>query len=73
MIKKAMIDLHKEKIIPLIQIHDELNISIENKEQSQKVIAIMENAVELKVPNKVDYEIGEHWGSIQKDISNEED
>ena len=73
MIKKAMIDLHKEKIIPLIQIHDELNISIENKEQSQKVIDIMENAVKLKVPNKVDYEIGEHWGSIQKDISNEED
>ena len=73
MIKKAMIDLHKEKIIPLIQIHDELNISVENKEQSQKVIAIMENAVTLKVPNKVDYEIGEHWGSIQKDISNEGD
>ena len=73
MIKKAMIDLHKEKIIPLIQIHDELNISVENKEQSQKVIDIMEHAVELKVPNKVDYEIGEHWGSIQKDISNEED
>ena len=36
-------------------------------------MAIMENAVTLKVPNKVDYEIGEHWGSIQKDISNEED
>ena len=35
--------------------------------------AIMENAVKLKVPNKVDYEIGEHWGSIQKDISNEGD
>ena len=33
----------------------------------------MEQAVELKVPNKVDYEVGEHWGSIQKDISNEED
>ena len=73
MIKKAMINLHKEKIVPLIQIHDELNISIESKEQSKKVIEIMENVVELKVPNKVDYEVGEHWGSIQKDISDEED
>ena len=73
MIKKAMINLHKEKIVPLIQIHDELNISVESKEQSEKVIEIMEQAVELKVPNKVDYEVGEHWGSIQKDISNEED
>ena len=73
MIKKAMIDLHKEKITPLIQIHDELNISIENKEQSKKVIEIMEEAVKLKVPNKVDYEVGEHWGSIQKEASNEKD
>ena len=73
MIKKAMINLHKEKIVPLIQIHDELNISVESKEQSEKVIEIMEQAVELKVPNKVDYEVGEHWGSIQQDISNEED
>jgi len=73
MIKKAMIDLHKEKITPLIQIHDELNISIENKEQSKKVIEIMEEAVKLKVPNKVDYEVGEHWGSIQKEVLNEED
>ena len=72
MIKKAMIDLHKEKITPLIQIHDELNISIENKEQSKKVIEIMEEAVKLKVPNKVDYEVGEHWGSIQKEVLNEE-
>ena len=73
MIKKAMIDLHKEKIVPLIQIHDELNVSIESKEQSKKVTEIMEQAVELKVPNKVDYEVGEHWGSIQKDISDEKD
>ena len=73
MIKKAMVDLHKEKIIPLIQIHDELNISIENEEQKNKVIEIMEEAVALKVPNKVDYEVGEHWGSIQKEVLNEED
>tara|TARA_R110002020_G_scaffold110026_2_gene254374 strand:- start:564 stop:2444 length:1881 start_codon:yes stop_codon:yes gene_type:complete len=73
MIKKAMIDLHKEKIVPLIQIHDELNISVENKQQAEKIIKIMEQAVNLTVSSKVDYEVGEHWGSIQKDISDEED
>ena len=26
--------------------------------------AIMENAVKLKVPNKVDYESGDNWGDI---------
>jgi len=25
----------------------------------------MESAVELKVPNKVDYESGENWGQIK--------
>jgi len=73
MIKKAMINLHKEKIVPLIQIHDELNVSVENTKQAKKIKEIMEEAVKLKVPNKVDYEVGEHWGSIQKDISDEED
>ena len=26
--------------------------------------AIMENAVKLKIPNKVDYESGDNWGDI---------
>ena len=29
MTKKAMIELHKEGIIPHIQVHDELDISVE--------------------------------------------
>ena len=33
-----------------------------NKEQ---IIEIMESAVELKVPNKVDYESGANWGEIK--------
>jgi len=65
MIKKAMLDLYKENIIPLIQIHDELNISIENEKQSDRVKEIMEQAVQLEVPNKVDYESGKHWGVIE--------
>jgi DNA polymerase I-like protein with 3'-5' exonuclease and polymerase domains len=64
MTKKAMLDLHNEGIIPHIQIHDELDISIENETQAKKIIEIMENAVKLEVPNKVDYEFGENWGEI---------
>ena len=65
MTKKAMIDLYKEGIIPHIQVHDELDISVESPEQAQKIIEIMENAVKLEVPNKVDYESGDNWGSIK--------
>ena len=65
MTKKAMIELYKEGIIPHIQVHDELDISIQDQEHSDKVKEIMESAVDLKIPNKVDYEHGPNWGSIK--------
>ena len=64
MTKKAMLELYKEGIIPHIQIHDELDLSIKDDKQANKVIEIMENAVTLEVPNKVDYEHGDTWGDI---------
>ena len=64
MTKKAMLDLYEEGIVPHIQIHDELDISVESEEQAKKIIEIMENAVTLAVPNKVDYESGDTWGDI---------
>jgi DNA polymerase I-like protein with 3'-5' exonuclease and polymerase domains len=64
MTKKAMVDLYKEGIIAHIQIHDELDLSVESPEQAAKIIDIMENAVTLEVPNKVDYESGNTWGDI---------
>ncbi len=32
--------------------------------KTKKIIEIMENAVTLEVPNKVDYESGDNWGDI---------
>tara|TARA_R110002049_G_scaffold90685_1_gene227079 strand:- start:364 stop:2223 length:1860 start_codon:yes stop_codon:yes gene_type:complete len=64
MTKQSMLALYNEGIIPHIQIHDELDISIESMEQVEKIIEIMEAAVTLEVPNKVDYEEGSCWGDI---------
>ena len=64
MTKKAMLELYKEGIIPHIQIHDELDLSIKDDTEAKKVIEIMEEAVKLEVPNKVDYEFGNNWGDI---------
>jgi len=64
MTKKAMLDLYKEGIIPHIQIHDELDISVVDDNHAKKIVQIMENAVTLAIPNKVDYESGETWGDI---------
>jgi DNA polymerase I-like protein with 3'-5' exonuclease and polymerase domains len=63
MTKKAMIELHKEGIVPHIQVHDELDISV--KDNANKIKEIMENSVSLEVPNKVDYESGPNWGIIK--------
>ena len=65
MTKKAMIKLHKEGIVPHIQVHDELDISVEDLEHAEKIKNIMEEAVSLEVPNKVDYESGPNWGNIK--------
>ena len=65
MTKKAMVDLYKEGITPHIQVHDELDISVESAEHADKIKQIMEGAVTLEVPNKVDYESGANWGNIK--------
>jgi DNA polymerase I-like protein with 3'-5' exonuclease and polymerase domains len=65
MTKKAMVDLYKEGLLAHIQIHDELDFSIESETQADKIKEIMEQAVDLKVPNKVDYESGPNWGEIK--------
>ena len=65
MTKKAMLELHKEGIIPHIQVHDDLDISVKNKQQAELIKSVMEDAVSLEVPNKVDYESGPNWGTIK--------
>ena len=65
MTKRSMVALYQNGIIPHIQIHDEVDISVESPEQAEKIIQIMESAVELQVPNKVDYESGANWGEIK--------
>ena len=65
MTKKSMVALYENGIIPHIQIHDEVDISVESDKKAEEIINIMESAVELQVPNKVDYEKGNNWGEIK--------
>ena len=41
-----MVDLYKEGIIPHIQVHDELDISVDNN--ADKIKEIMESAVKIR-------------------------
>ena len=64
MTKKAMVDLYEKGIIPHIQIHDELCISIKDH-GPESIIETMEKTIPLEVKNKVDYESGPNWGTIK--------
>ena len=63
--KMAMVKLYREGFLPLIQVHDELDMSFSSDEEKKKIIEIMEHALELRVPSKVDAEIGPSWGEAK--------
>jgi DNA polymerase I-like protein with 3'-5' exonuclease and polymerase domains len=65
MTKLSIIALSENGIVPHIQIHDELDVSVEHSEQAKQIVEIMESAIKLEIPNKVDYECGDSWGSIK--------
>ena len=76
LIKIAMLEIDKflnntNECAMLLQIHDELIFEVKKektKEYAKKIINIMENAtndVKLKVPIKVDAEVGNNWGETK--------
>lgn len=60
--KQAMIALHDAGFRMLLQVHDEIALSVRNREEAMEAARLMETAVCLKVPSVVDVEIGASWG-----------
>lgn len=65
MTKKAMVDLYESGRLPLIQIHDEIAMSVKNREDAESIARIMETALPLSVPNLCDVEVGPSWGEAE--------
>ena len=74
-IKKAMVNLHREmlqrklKSKMLLQVHDELVFEVpENElvEMRRLVPDMMVNAIKLGIPLKVDTKMGKNWGEMEK-------
>ena len=65
MTKKAMVNLYESGHLPLIQIHDEIAMSVKTVADAKNIAKIMENALPLSVPNLCDVEIGPSWGSAR--------
>ena len=64
--KKAMADCYAEGLLPMLTVHDELCFSVESSEQAARIQEIMETGLSdvLKVPSKVDAELGNNWGEV---------
>ena len=65
MTKKAMVMLYEKGILPHIQIHDELCVSVSNEREASIIKQTMEEAIPLLVKNKVSYKKGQSWGNIK--------
>ena len=53
----------------LLQVHDELVFEVaEDKVENwaKKLIPMMENAIKLSVPVKVEAKVGDNWGEMEK-------
>lgn len=64
-VKKAMVDADEAGFDLLLQVHDELDLSVPNKARALELSEVMMNAVTMNVPAKVDVEVGPSWGEIK--------
>ena len=62
--KLAMAECYEEGLVPLLTVHDELCFNVESDEQAARITKIMEEGLSLKVPSKVDQELGNNWGEV---------
>jgi DNA polymerase I-like protein with 3'-5' exonuclease and polymerase domains len=65
MTKKAMVDIYATGRVPLIQVHDEIAMSVTGREEAEEIANIMKAAVPLEVPAQCDIEIGASWGEAE--------
>lgn len=63
--KAGMLALHKAGYKLLLQVHDEVAISVGGREEAEEAARLMASAVELEVPSKVDTEVGPSWGEAR--------
>jgi len=63
--KKAMVELSEAGFNLLLQVHDEIALSVASKEDALEAARIMVRAATLEVPSKVDTEIGPSWGEAK--------
>lgn len=63
--KLCMRECWREGIVPMLQMHDELDFSFDDPAQAARAQEIMVETVQLEVPVVVDAEFGSNWGNAK--------
>lgn len=66
--KLAMRDCAREGLVPILQMHDELDFCVTTDEQCHRIRELMATAIDSKIPFQVDVEIGDNWGEAKTPI-----
>ena len=60
--KAGMVALYKAGFDIRLQVHDEIALSVQTREDAREAANLMASAVRLEVPSRVDVEVGPSWG-----------
>ncbi len=63
--KKALVDMDNAGLAIMLQVHDEIPVSVADLSEAKRAAEIMENAWPLHVPSRVDYAIGNNWAEAK--------
>ena len=63
--KAAMVALWKAGYKPILQVHDEVALSVDSQAQAREAAEIMAQAARLEVPSRCDVEVGPSWGEAK--------
>jgi DNA polymerase I-like protein with 3'-5' exonuclease and polymerase domains len=70
--KSAMRDIWQEGIVPLLTLHDELDISVSSQQQVERIAELMRDTVKLTIPVTCDSECGLNWADSMRGRSFDE-
>lgn len=62
--KTAMVMLDREGVPLQLQVHDEFDLTIGSEAEGRRIQKVMEEALPLHVPSRVDFDMGDSWGAV---------
>ena len=63
--KRALVEVDREGYHIMLQVHDELDNSVDSRQEAERISEIMAQAVTSEyVPFRVDTELGPNWGEV---------